>query len=208
MTRLELLQIVIGKARENGFDFKRWYIACLRLPWENAHAAMEIVESQRRYYALLFHHEFAQAFWKEGEIMTIQLPTQTFERMMPDGTVKRVERKGAVRRKGRAGVWRYHLGQMAQQEEPLRYVRRFVNAEEEMEEAPSSNLKIEQETAVMAAARTAKAANKTLELARKKAERRKQMEEEVRARQEKELEKLLPIPESKSRRNPRLPGAR
>lgn len=207
MTRVELLQILIGKARENGFDFKRWYVACLRLPWENAHAALECVESQRRYYALLFHHDFARAFWKEGEIMTINLPAQAFESLMPDGSVKLIERAGSIRRKGRAGGWRYHLGQMAQQEEPLRYMRRFVNAEEEMEGPPSNNLRIEEETAVMASARKAGAANKTLELARRKAERRKAQEEEVRARQEKEVQ-ALPMPVAKSKRGPRLPGSR
>lgn len=205
MTRLELLQILIGKAREKGFDFKRWYTACLRLPWENAHAALEVVESQRRYYALLFHHDFAKAFWKEGETITFTVPAQTFERLMPDGSVKVVERKPFMRRTGRTGGWRYHLGQMALQEEPLRYMRKFVNVEEEID-VPSSNLKIEAETAVAPSAR--KLASKTLELARRSAERRKRMEEEVRARQEKELEKLLPIPPSKSKRGARLPGSR
>lgn len=207
MTRLELLQILIGKAREHGFDFKRWYVACLGLSWENAHSALVVVESQRRYYALLFHHDFAQAFWKEGETMVINVPSQAFERVMPDGTTMLVERKSYVRRKGRPGVWRYHLSQMALHEEPLRYMRRFVNVEEEIEGSHTNDLKIEQEVAATAA-RTFKTGNKTLELARKKAERKRLMEEEVRARQEKELEKLLPIPESKSRRNPRLPGSR
>lgn len=204
MTRLELLQILIGRARENGFDFKRWYVACLRLPWENAQSALETVGSQQRHYALLFHHEFAQAFWKDGDALTISVPAQTFERLMPDGTTKLVERKSYVRRKGRAGVWRYHLREMAVQEEPLRYMRRFVNVEEEAEAPVPEELKAEREPT----SRHGKPANKTLELARKKAERRRKMEEEVRARQERELEKLLPIPESKSRRNPRLPRAR
>lgn len=207
MTRVELLRIVIGRAHENGFDFKRWYITCLREPWENTDMALKVVESQRRYYALLFHHEFAQAFWKKGETLTIHIAAQAFERVMPDGSTKIVERKAHVQRKGRAGGWQHYLMQMALQEEPLRYVRRFVNVEDEIESAPSDDVRLDEERYVLAEARKVSAASKTLELARRRAERRKKQEEEMRARQEAELQTLKPIVKSKSRRNPKLPGS-
>jgi hypothetical protein len=130
MTRLELLKIVIGKARANGFEFRRWYTSRLGLPWESADAAVAVLEQQRHYYALLFSHEFACAFWKPGSEITFQVPSRSFERRMPDGSVQTVTRKAFIRRSARKDAWRYHLREMALAEEPLRYIRRYLNVEE------------------------------------------------------------------------------
>ncbi|HEY0161656.1 MAG TPA: hypothetical protein VGB69_03185 [Edaphobacter sp.] len=135
MTRLELLRVLVGQARANGFQFKKWYMARLGLPWINAEQALEVLSTERRYYALLFSHEFAENFWKAGEVMTFQVPTQTFPRVMADGSVRIVKRKAYTRRSAREDVWRYHLREMAVAEEPLRYIRRFVRvAEDEPDE--------------------------------------------------------------------------
>jgi hypothetical protein len=138
MTRLELLKVLVGQARSNGFPFKKWYVSRMGLPWINAEAALELLSTQRRYYALLFSHEFAQNFWRAGERMTFQVPTQTFSRAMPDGSVRVVTRKSYTRRSAREDVWRYHLREMAVAEEPLRYIRRFVRVAEDMEEEEES----------------------------------------------------------------------
>ena len=58
MTRLELLTIVVGRARSNGFEFRRWYTSRLDLPWISAEAALKLLNQQRRYYSLLFSHDF------------------------------------------------------------------------------------------------------------------------------------------------------
>jgi len=126
--------IVVGRARSNGFEFRRWYTARLGLPWISAEAALALLDSQRRYYALLFSHEFASSFWKAGEDITFQVPAQTFQRRMPDGTVQTITRKPFTRRSARRDAWRYHLRQMALAEEPLRYLRRYLNVEEEFPE--------------------------------------------------------------------------
>jgi hypothetical protein len=137
MTRLELLQVLVGQARENGFAFKRWYVSWLGRPWVSGQEAIETLASERRYYALLFSPEFAQNFWKAGELITFQVPTQTFSRAMPDGTVKIVTRKAYTRRSAREDVWRYHLREMAASDEPLRYIRRFVRIAEDLDEGES-----------------------------------------------------------------------
>lgn len=137
MTRLELLQVLVGQARENGFPFKRWYVSRLGRVWVSGQEAMETLANERRYYALLFSHEFAQCFWKAGELITFQVPTQTFSRAMPDGTVKVVTRKAYTRRSAREDVWRYHLREMAATDEPLRYIRRFVRVAEDLDEDES-----------------------------------------------------------------------
>jgi hypothetical protein len=134
MTRVELLRLLLGQARTNGFEFRKWYVQTIALPWVSGHHAIETLATQRRYYALLFSHEFARHFWKAGETMTFLVPSQTFQRRMPDGTVGVVNRKGYTRRSGRQDVWRYHLSQLALAEEPLRYMRRYLKIEEEMEE--------------------------------------------------------------------------
>jgi len=134
MTRLELLTIVVGRARGNGFEFRRWYTSRLGIPWISAEAALKLLDQQRRYYALLFSHEFANAFWKAGEEITFSVPSQTFQRPMPDGTLKTVKRKGFMRRSARHDAWRYHLKEMALAEEPLRYLRKYLNVEEDLTE--------------------------------------------------------------------------
>ena len=136
MTRLELLKIVIGRARANGFELRRWYTARLGLPWTNAAEVFTTLEQHRRYYALLFSHDFAMAFWKPGAEITFQVPAQTFQRRMPDGTIQTVQRKSFIRRSARKDAWRYHLREMALAEEPLRYIRRYLNVEEDLTDVP------------------------------------------------------------------------
>jgi hypothetical protein len=139
MTRLELLQLLVGQARANGFEFRRWYVGRLGLPWTSAREALETLATHRHYYALLFSHEFASTFWKPGEMMTFQVPTQTFTRRMADGTIGTVKRKAYTRRSTRDDAWRYHLREMALAEEPLRYMRRYLRVEEDLtEEEPSA----------------------------------------------------------------------
>lgn len=140
MTRFQLLQLLVGQARSNGFEFRKWYTGRLGLPWQDAHHALEILSTERRYYALLFSHEFASSFWKGGELMTFQVPTQTFSRRMADGTIGIVKRKAYTRRNTREDAWRYHLRELAVSEEPLRYLRRFLRVEDELEdeEGPSA----------------------------------------------------------------------
>ena len=134
MTRFELLQLLVGQARANGFPFRKWYVSRIGLPWTSAQAALETLASERRYYALLFSHEFASNFWKAGETMTFQVPTQTFTRRMADGSIGTVTRKAYTRRSAREDAWKYHLRELAVAEEPLRYMRRYLRVEEDLNE--------------------------------------------------------------------------
>ncbi len=133
MTRFELLQVLVAQARANGFEFRKWYTAKLGLPWENSRQAVEMLCTERRYYALLFAHEFASNFWKDGERITFQVPNQTFTRRKADGTIGTVTRKGYTRRSARPDVWRYHLRELAVAEEPLRYMRKYLRVDEELD---------------------------------------------------------------------------
>lgn len=136
MTRLELLTLIVARARSNGFEFRRWYTTRLGLPWISAEAALTLLDAQRRYYALLFSHEFATTFWKSGTDITFEVPAQNFQRRMPDGTLRTIQRKSFIRRSLRPDVWRYHLREMSVAEEPLRYLLRYLHIEEQLDPEP------------------------------------------------------------------------
>jgi hypothetical protein len=44
-----------------------------------------------------------------------------------------VKRKGYTRRSAREDAWLYHLKELAAAEEPLRYMRRYLRVEDELE---------------------------------------------------------------------------
>ena len=134
MTKYELLHLLVGQARTNGFEFRKWYVTKLGLPWQNSRHALEMLATERRYYVLLFSHEFASHFWKAGEQITFQVPNQSFQRKKADGTMGTVTRKGFTRRSAREDAWRYHLRELAVAEEPLRYMRRYLRVEEDLDD--------------------------------------------------------------------------
>ena len=133
MTRFELLHLLVAQARSNGFDFRKWYTTRLGLPWESTQQSVETLSTERRYYALLFSHDFASSFWKPGERITFQVPNQTFTRRMADGSIATVSRKAYTRRSTRPDAWRYHLRELALSEEPLRTMRKYLRVEEDLD---------------------------------------------------------------------------
>ena len=158
MTRLELLQLVVARARSNGFELRRWYTARLGLPWISAEAAVCLLETQRRYYALLFSHEFAITFWKPGAEITFDVPPSSFERVMPDGSTRTIQRKSFIRRSARPDAWRYHLREMALAEEPLRYLRKYLHIEDQLDpEAKQDPAALAQDPPAKKSKRTGKA---------------------------------------------------
>lgn len=134
MTRLELLLLLIGQAKTNGFQLRRWYGRSIGLPWQSTRQACEMLATERRYYALLFSHEFASNFWKPGETITFRVNKQSFQRKMPDGSIRIVQRKAYMRRSGRPDAWRYHLKELSMAEDPLRYMRRYLRVQEELDQ--------------------------------------------------------------------------
>ena len=74
MTRQELLRIVIRQARANGFQFRKWFLAAIDPSWNSFDDAVDLLAQGRRYYSLLFAHEFARAFWKQGSQIASSFP--------------------------------------------------------------------------------------------------------------------------------------
>ena len=132
MTRAELLRALVRQAKSNGFEFRKWYASRIMLPWKNFEASVQTLAEQRRYYALLFSHEFARAFWLEGSKMAFVVPANKFTRVTKDGAIKVIQRKGHTRRTVLPDAWRYHLKNMAVTDDPLRYIRKFLLIEEDL----------------------------------------------------------------------------
>jgi len=142
MTRGELIRMVVLRARAHGFEFRKWYETNLEQEWIDLNNAISVLERGRRYYALLFSHEFARNFWKKGTQISFILPSREYTRLDKNGKVVTIQRKAFTRRTSRSTsntTWQYHLEQMAIWEEPLRYIRRFILTEEELE-SPSSEV--------------------------------------------------------------------
>ena len=133
MTRKELIRLLVLQARANGFEFRKWYQSKIDPKWTTADAAVETLSSGSRYYALLFSHQFARHFWKPGKQLQFLVPSQEFTRLNRRGEQIKVVRQAYTRRTMRGNSWDYHLRQMAAMEEPLRYIRRFLVTEEEVE---------------------------------------------------------------------------
>jgi hypothetical protein len=132
MTRKELLNLLVLQARANGFELRKWYQSKIERQWTSPEAAIATLASGNRYYALLFSHEFAQAFWRPGTQMQFVVPTQHFTRLNARGQLVTVTRKAYTRRTLKPDAWKYHLREMAACEEPLRYIRRFLVTHEEL----------------------------------------------------------------------------
>lgn len=141
MTRRDLIRLVVQRARVHGFDFRGWYQKNIEPEWRDFDEAVEVLGRGRRYYALLFSHEFASNFWKKGTQITFLLPSKEYTKLDRQGNVVTVKRKAFTRRTSRSTsntVWQYHLEQMALWDEPLRYIRRFALTDEELENADAA----------------------------------------------------------------------
>lgn len=138
MTRLELLRHLVQRASAHGFEFQAWYQKNIEPRWDGVDEALEVLDHGRRYYALLFSHDFAANFWKKGTQIVFLLPSREYQRVDKKGNVMTVQRQSFTRRSSRSTsnkVWQYHLEQMTLWEEPLRYIRRFILTEEDEKNA-------------------------------------------------------------------------
>ncbi|HEX3940713.1 MAG TPA: hypothetical protein VHX11_04435 [Acidobacteriaceae bacterium] len=133
MTKQDLLRIIIRQARTNGFEFRKWFQQRLEQPWINFDSAVNLLAEGRCYYTLLFSHDFVRCFWKQGAQISFVVPSGSYTRRDKEGRIVTVYRKAFTRRTVKADVWKYHLREMAAQEEPLRYIRRFLMIEEDLQ---------------------------------------------------------------------------
>jgi hypothetical protein len=139
MTRTETLLILIHQAHTNGFDFRRWYLSNISTAWPGLEEAAQLLSNEGRYFALIFAHDFARAFWKKGAQMSFVVPSVTYSRMNSRGEVETISRKPFTRRTIKADVWKYHLRQMSVTDDPMRYLKRFMPAHDELQSLESAS---------------------------------------------------------------------
>jgi hypothetical protein len=137
MTKQAILRVLIQQARLNGFEFRKWFQSKLQFPWVGFDEAVDFLAEGKRYYILLFSHEFVRSFWKQGAQISFVVPSASYTRRDKHGRVVTITRKAFTRRTVKADAWKYHLREMAVQEEPLRYIRRFLMIEEDLKQTKS-----------------------------------------------------------------------
>jgi hypothetical protein len=128
MDHKEALGRLVVQAQFNGFDFRRWFQMNVDASWPGMEQAIAVLAAKRRYYALLFSHEFARSFWLTGAQMSVKVPSVTYSRVNTQGDVIRVTRKPFMRRLIKRDAWKYHLRQMATADDPIAYLCRFLPA--------------------------------------------------------------------------------
>lgn len=126
MVRAKFLNSIVDQAALNGFVFERWYTGWLDDEWQSKELALNHLAEKHNYYALLFSHEFARAFWRQGTRITFLVPSSTYVRRGKNGARVEIKRKPYTRRRLKPDAWKYHLREMACADEPLRYIRRFL----------------------------------------------------------------------------------
>jgi len=126
MSRKEALRQLIHQAQFNGFEFRHWFQTHMKAVWPGSEQAITLLASERRYYALLFSHDFARSFWRPGTQMCFAVPSMTYSRVNTRGDVIQVTRKPFTRRLMKRDVWKYHLREMAASPDPILYISRFL----------------------------------------------------------------------------------
>ena len=131
MNRIELLGLILSQAQSNGFEFRHWFHTHIRQEWPGWDAAIALLATEGRYYCLLFSHDFARCFWRTGSSISFRVPSTTYRRINSKGEVVEVQRKPFTRRSVKADVWKYHLRRMAEAENPITYLCRFLPTKEQ-----------------------------------------------------------------------------
>ncbi len=133
MTRHEIIRHVVMQAHKNGFEFRTWFKLHVDPEWTTFEAAIALLSDRRRFYILLFSHEFAESFWKAGVQVQFMVPAVSYTRRDNQGNIITVHRKAFTRRTLKADSWRYHLREMADSPQPLKYIRRFIVLAEDLQ---------------------------------------------------------------------------
>ncbi|MFC5865325.1 hypothetical protein ACFPT7_23670 [Acidicapsa dinghuensis] len=133
MSRSQTLHLLLAQAQSNGFDLRRWYQNNINLEWAGMEDAVAFLATGNHYFALVFSHDFARAFWQKGAQMNFIVPAKTYSRVNGRGQVITINRKPFTRRTIKADVWKYHLRQMAVSDDPLRYLKRFLPTHEDLQ---------------------------------------------------------------------------
>jgi hypothetical protein len=127
MTREELLIKAMAIAKRNGFDLSDDFFT-------ETPAQSWIQAGQDLYYSLIFDHTFAKAFW--GENLFIEFFDKGKEEELnllefSDPIAMLILRKKI--KKIQVPAWQFHLSQMVLCPDPLEYLRKFIDNDNQIE---------------------------------------------------------------------------
>lgn len=109
MTNEEILEKAIEKAIKGGIPSSGGYKKMI----EDGMIVMLVVMGA--YYNTIFSHDFAKAFWGNWECI--------YRKLM--GVVP-IPFEDATQRGSGVRIWQYHLQRMVLEEEPLKYLEKFL----------------------------------------------------------------------------------
>jgi len=109
MTNEQILKKAIEKAVKNGWE--AWNT-------QEGYYTIEILIRERRYYSIIFSHDFARAFWGDGkrneEYIDYATKKPVYSYQISGNNWSYLKR------------WQHHLQQMVLEEEPLKYLEKFL----------------------------------------------------------------------------------
>ena len=106
MTNEQVLKKAIEKAEKNGFNWRKRILPS----WNWAES----------YYILIFSHDFAKAFWGEGETI---IPTITeLDKRSGFNEFEAIQIMGLKS----IPIWQFNLQQMVKEKEPLKYIEQWL----------------------------------------------------------------------------------
>lgn len=107
----EILKKAIEKAVEDGWN------ASLLLSWDPFSLAKDTEWFNRLVVSTIFSHDFAKSFWGEG------MTTPDILKLACEGNnLGKSYKETVLPYMG----WKYHIGEMAREEEPLKYIERYL----------------------------------------------------------------------------------
>jgi len=114
MKNEQILKKAIEKAVKNGLDIRE---LGKKDGWSESELDLETLYNS--YYSIIFSHDFAKAFWGIGK--PVMIDGQEFYRFKWINIVG--EKTDSAYH---LTAWQYHLQQMVLEEEPIKYLEKFL----------------------------------------------------------------------------------
>ena len=118
MTNEEIFKKVIEKAVKNGM---KKYEGCTEEQWENLLESIDrnlsYLFNYGGYFAMIFSHSFAKAFWGDGKVKRKRQSIVICNTCLSSQNTTTLSAIPA---------WRHHFQAMVLEEKPLKYIEKFL----------------------------------------------------------------------------------
>jgi len=118
MTNEQILKMAIEKATRNGFKYEPYLYS------DGVHRVVTKVNEFYIFRQIIFSHNFAKAFWGTGGIEQF-LPDYSDEHRFFGGKLCYPYNEGSGMTY-KVATWKYHLMKMVLEEDPIKYLEKFI----------------------------------------------------------------------------------